>query len=477
MSIGLYQFTDSVQVKILTILWRDVDAFPLYRDCVKPAYFEKAVRIDICRMILDYWEEYEKPPTYEVLEEEIEKLTNKSKSKAEIKKEYLKTLDQMADTDLDDIEYIKDKIVEFGKRQALIEAVIQSSKVIESGGEYQTIKKLVDDALLVGEANTDLGLFHFENIEDRIWSYTHQEDVIERIPTGKDLLDGIMKGGLGKSEMGVVLAPPGRGKTTMLIDIAAHAITRGYNVIHYSFENSPLQVQRNYDNRLLKRNMEYIKENPAKSIAALGNIKKYMAKENQLVIKKYPPKTVNVNTIKAHLQQLRLVKGFIPDVIVVDYGSLLKPTRKYGEKRDDIEAVYEELRALADTENVALWTAAQANRPSLGKMIVTMQDLAECFAIANTADFMMALCQNDKKERPKGIMRYFIAKNRDNVDKMTLIGEEFRDMKIFSMDSILKPEDYRSGNKEDEEDEDGDKKSTHDEFESRRKKREGGCKV
>ena len=83
--------------------------------------------------------------------------------------------------------------------------------------------------------------------------------------------------------------------------------------------------------------------------------------------------------------------------------------------------MYESLRALADEYDVALYTAAQGNRSSLAKKVVTTMDLAECFAIANIADICVALCQ-DGREKAQGIMRGFVAKNRDNSDGMILTG-------------------------------------------------------
>ena len=122
------------------------------------------------------------------------------------------------------------------------------------------------------------------------------------------------------------------------------------------------------------------------------------------------------------LDQLKLVKGFVPDVIIVDYGAIMKPSANFADKRNAIETNYEDLRALADDYDVALWTAAQGNRPALSKKIVTMADLAECFAIGNIVDVMGCLCQTDK-EKKLGDIRMFLAKIRDNADGAVLKGK------------------------------------------------------
>jgi len=445
-----YEFTDTFQDKILAVLWRDSENFPIYKECVKPRYFKNNVNIDVCRIIFEYWEKYSQPPTLDVLIEEVSYLLKSSKVKANLKKDYISLLSNLSEFDLEDLYYIKDKIIDFGKRQAIIEAVVESAKLIEKNkdGNYYKVEKLIKEALRVGEDITNMGIDVFENIEERFEKYIQSEDVVEHITTGSQELDKIMKGGLGKTEVGVVIAPPGRGKTTFLIDKGAEAVKAGYNVVHYTFENSDKKIVRNYDMRLIEKDFEYIKENIEASTKALGNIRKY--KKGNLVVKKFPPKTVMTSTLKAHIQQLTVVKNFKPDLIIVDYGALLKPTNIYTDKRFSLEEIFEELAALADELNVALWTGAQGNRASLSKKIVTIQDLAECFAIANISDFMLALCQT-KKEKNLGKMRFFIAKQRDAEDYITFEGKILYDIKKIIIESRIDTLDDEDEDEENEE--------------------------
>ena len=445
---GVYKFTTQVQLKILTLLWRDEQSYNIYRETIKPKYFQKSIHIDLCRIIFDYKEKYGVSPTLDVLVEEVTQMCEKTKSKAKLEEDYLDCIDQMSEIDLTDIEYVKEKLLTFGKRQALVDAILESATVIEkeSDTEYGKVEKLIKDALMVGEDTNNLGTDIFEGIEERFNSYTSDDDVIERIPTGMKEFDKCLGGGLGKSEMGVVVAPPGRGKTTCLVSIGGNAVDEGYDVLHISMENNEKQIIRNYDMRLLKKNMDYIKDNLDKSIAAMFNIKRF--KKGKLKVKKYPTKGASVSTIRQLLDQLKIVEGFIPDVVIVDYGAILKPTKDYSDKRNSIETIYEDLRALADEYDVALWTAAQGNRGALSKKIVTMSDLAECFAIANIADVMVSLCQT-VKEKAQGIMRGFLAKNRDNADSLILKGKILYDIKKIDFDEIMKVEEQG------EDDEDG----------------------
>lgn len=451
---SVYKYTTQVQLKILTLLWRDAQSYNIYKETIKPKYFQKTIHIDLCRIIFDYKDKYGYAPTLDVLVEEVTQMCDKSKTKQKLMDDYLDCIDTMASMDLSDIDYIKDKILSFGKRQALVDAVMESADIIEKEPEteYNKIEKVVKTALLVGEDANNLGTEIFEGVQERFASYTQDEDVIERIPTGMEKLDLCLGGGLGRTEMGVVLAPPGRGKTTFLISVGSSAIEEGYDVLHISLENNEKQIIRNYDMRLLKKNLDYIKENVSNSVKAMLNIKKL--KKGNLIVKKYPTKGATVGTIRTLLDQLKVVKGFVPDVVIVDYGMILRPTKDYtDDKRSGIEGIYEDLRALADEYDCALWTGAQGNRAALSKKIVTTADIAECFAIANVADVMVALCQT-MKEKSQGIMRAFLAKVRDNADSLVLKGRILYEIKKIDFDEIVKADEQGDDDEESEEDDD-----------------------
>lgn len=446
---GSYHYTQQIQLKILALLWLDSGAFSLYQDVIHPKYFTNPVYVDICRILFDYYDRYKVTPTLDVLVEEVANICDKSKRKSQVLQDYVSCIEKMATVRLDDQDYIKDKIISFGKRQALVDAVYESANILEREPEAQYVKieKLVRDALLVGENANDLGINIFENIEERFLSYANEDDVIERIPTGIEKLDMVLGGGLGRTEMGIVVAAPGRGKTTTLVSIGAAAVEAGYNVLHVSLENNEKQIARNYDVRLLQKNRGYIEDNVDRALVAMLNIQRY--RKGQLRIKKYPTKTATVKTIRALLDKYKTVQQFVPDVVIIDYGAILKSSMSFADKRNAIESNYEELRALADEYNVALWSAAQGNRGALSKKVVTMSDLAECFAIANIADVMACICQT-MKEKVKGELRLFLPKIRDSADTMLLSGRIQYDIKKIEMFEIVTNADDH----EDEEEED-----------------------
>lgn len=411
---------------------RDKGAYISYRDIIEPKYFRKDIHIDFARIIHDYYENELarskakgteiNAPSLEVMFEEVRKLASSNPKKAKIKDQYHEEVLDIMEMDLSDAEYIKDNIVSFGRRAAIERAIIESVDIVQKGseGDYAKIEDMMSKALSVGEDLSDLGMSYFDTAEERVQTYESGVDGVERVPTGLAGLDKVLKGGLGRGELGVIIAPPNRGKSFALTNIGAGGILSGYNVAHYTLEMPEQQVAKRYDNRMTGKDFQYMKENGSKVLTAIMNIQKYY--KGDLIIKKYKTNGCTVNTIRSHLTRLYMERGFKPDVVIIDYGDLVQPRKSYVDKRFELESVYLDMRDLGEEFNCAVWTASQANRGALDKKVITIADLAEAFNKANIADFMAALCQTTE-EKEECIMRWHIAKHRDGEANMTLDGD------------------------------------------------------
>jgi len=136
--------------------------------------------------------------------------------------------------------------------------------------------------------------------------------------------------------------------------------------------------------------------------------------DGTLIVKEYPTKTATTNTIRAHLQKLKQ-QDIIPDMIIVDYADLLKTLSARSEKREELESIYEELRAIMMENQVVGWTASQTNRTGLQAEIITMQSISEAFNKCFVADLIFSVSRTaDDKQTNGG--RVYIAKNRNGPD-------------------------------------------------------------
>ena len=106
-----------------------------------------------------------------------------------------------------DLDYIKDKSLDFHKSQVLKDAIIRSAQILERDGDVEQIKGLVDEAMKAG-TERNLGHDYLEDFEER---YSETARITTATPW--DIINELMQGGLGQGELGVVVAPAGIGKS------------------------------------------------------------------------------------------------------------------------------------------------------------------------------------------------------------------------------------------------------------------------
>jgi len=137
--------------------------------------------------------------------------------------------------------------------------------------------------------------------------------------------------------------------------------------------------------------------------------------DGKLIIREYPTKTATTNTIRAHLEKLKQQEAIVPDMIIVDYGDLLRTLSPRQEKREELESIYEELRAIMQENDCAGWTASQTNRTGLNQEIITMQAISEAFNKCFIADLIFSVSRTSEDKQSNG-GRVYIAKNRNGQD-------------------------------------------------------------
>ncbi len=136
--------------------------------------------------------------------------------------------------------------------------------------------------------------------------------------------------------------------------------------------------------------------------------------EGKLIVKEYPTKTASTQTIRNHLEKLKM-RDINVDLIIIDYGDLLRPVRYLKEKRNELESIYEELRGIAAEYEAPVWTASQTNRSGLNAEVITMESISEAFNKCFVADFIFSISRTiDDKVANGG--RLFVAKNRNGPD-------------------------------------------------------------
>ena len=153
-------------------------------------------------------------------------------------RDYFATI--MVSEQIKDSEFIKDKALEFCRKQKLKGAMLKSVDLLQTCS-FDEISKIINDALVLG-SDSNFGYDYLVDFEKRF-----ELKARNPITTGWGEVDKISKDGLGQGELGVVVAPPGAGKSMVLTHLGAAALMKGVNVIHYTLELSDTTIASRYD--------------------------------------------------------------------------------------------------------------------------------------------------------------------------------------------------------------------------------------
>ena len=390
------------QNKVLAVLIKDRTFLSQIHDIIDPKYFSSESAQWITTTVLKYFSQYKCPPTLEALKVYLD----------EVDVDLLKTtvVENLKEiiryTDSTDLDFTKDRTLEFCKNQKIKAAILESVQLLQVG-RYDEIKTAIDEAMKAG-SDRNVGHEYLEDIAARF-----VENKRNTIPTPWDVINEIMDGGLGSGEMGVFVAPAGIGKSMALVNIAAGAVKAGMNVIYYSLELSETYVGARFDSHYTGIPSQDLKYHQEEVIAKLENLK------GRLIIKYYPTKTATVTMLAAHLDKCAM-QGFKPDLVIVDYADLLRDSTSKGAVRNDIMLgnIYEDLRGMAGTYQIPIYTASQANRSALEEDIIEADKIAESYSKVMVADFVVSLSRK-VADKISGTGRWHVIKNRFGPDGLT----------------------------------------------------------
>lgn len=398
---NLSQYGHTFQTKVVTSLLNDRAFLQQVSDIIEPNYFESQANSWVVEKIMSYYEKYKTAPTAEVFKSELIAVEDKvlKSTIADALKESAKHKDSS------DAEYVKSTTLEFCKNQKMKVAIIESVDLLKSG-KYDLIKKKVDNALKAG-TDKDIGHDYLMDMAAR-----YEEGARTCVSTGWNVVDDITNGGLAEGELGVIIAPAGGGKSWGLVSIAAQAVKAGKRVVYYTLELNQFYVARRFDAFFTKIAFQNLNEEHAqeKIRDTMETIK------GDLIVKYYPTKTASITTITSHIEKC-ISQGKPPDLVIVDYADLIRPS-KAGDKRLELNDIYEDLRGVGGTYGIPIWTASQANRSALEDDVIEGGKVSESYNKIMIADFIMSLSRklNDKVG---GTGRWHIIKNRFGPDGMT----------------------------------------------------------
>ena len=399
------KFGKAFQEKLAQLMFSDRQFADQLREVLDLNFFELKYIQVFCRKLFEYRDKYDMYPSASImgiiLRTELEDDNDALNKQV---RDYFARI--ISSPEIEDEDYIKDTSLDFCRRQKIKEALVKSAGLMNKSNSLDEIGTIVTSALKLGTDN-NYGYDYKLDFEKRFLLKDRNP-----VSSGWERVDKITQGGLGRGELGVVVAPTGAGKSMALVHLGAMAVKAGLQVIHYTLELSDTVVASRYDSCLTGVPLTSLMDQKEMILEEVKNIK------GKLIIKEYPTKTASTSVLKNHIKRV-VGAGQKVDMIIVDYGDLLKPCVHYKEKRTELETIYEELRAMAQEFVCPVWTASQTNRSGLNAEVVTMESISEAFNKCFVADFICSVSRTvDDKKTNSG--RLFIAKNRNGPDGIVM---------------------------------------------------------
>jgi len=378
------------QIQLLNQIIVDKDFSRSIIDVIENNYFENKYFKIIIQMVKEYYSKYEHTPTFDTLEQ-----ITKSELQQELaSKIVLDTLTKIKDAPTEGQEFVQEKALKFCKQQELQKAITKAQKVID-GGEfenYDTLETLVREALQVGEREDGMEDV-FNNLDEVL-----NEDYRHPIPMGIPGIDRLLKGGLARGEIGVVLAPTGVGKSTLLTKISNHAFNLGYNVLQIFFEDNPKIIQRKHITLWTKVHPDELTTKKEEVMAKVKEIKDSM--ENKLILKKLPSDTVTMLQIKGQIRKM-IADGIKIDMVLLDYIDCVVPNKNLGDEWKSEGSVMRAFEAMCHEMNLVGWTATQGNRSSISSEVVTTDQMGGSIKKAQVGHVIISVAKSLQQKEMK----------------------------------------------------------------------------
>ena len=403
---------------------------------MKDEYFHDRIEKILYGTISEFILKYNNLPTKEAVIIDIDK--NKSIAEDEYKGviELMDTLEKK--DELPDFSWLVSETETFCKDKAVYNAIMESIHIIDGKSTTKTenaIPSILSDALSVS-FDPNIGHDYIEDTDER---YEFYHKVETKLPFDLSYFNEITKGGTPQKTLNIILAGTGVGKSLFMCHHASNCLVQNKNVLYITCEMAEERIAERIDANIMDITLDELADLPKQTYESMVE-KSLKEITGKLIIKEYPTASANVNHFRALLEELRLKKNFVPDIIFVDYLNICASARlKMGATVNSytyIKSIAEELRGLAVEYNLPIFSATQTNRSGFNSTDVGLEDTSESFGLPATADFMFALISSEELDELGQVMIKQL-KNRYNdtiVNKKFVVGINRAKMKLHDVE-------------------------------------------
>jgi replicative DNA helicase len=242
-----------------------------------------------------------------------------------------------------------------------------------------------------------------------------RKELITGIPTGFEKLD-YKTSGLQPSDLIIIAARPGLGKTSFCLNIATHAaIEHGAPVGMFSLEMTKEQLMLRMLSGSAKVSYSnirsgYIKDEDLEKLVKAADL----FSKAKIYIDDTP--AINVLELRAKARRQKREKGL--ELIIVDYLQLMRGHGRTETREREIAEISGSLKALAKELSIAVIAVSQLSRQTEARAnrLPQLADLRESGALEQDADLVIFIHRDDAYRKPEerdGIAQIIIGKQRN----------------------------------------------------------------
>jgi hypothetical protein len=455
-------FNNALQESLITLLCHNDEHGRIVANLIDPAMFGGDYRV-IAERALVYWKEYGIAPKDHTADLVTDIISDDSNRKA---RNFRQILFAMSDSAKGiNTRYIVDSCRNFLRLKKMEGTIMQAAETLSSQKELgiRDVEELLYKITTTREFDFNPGLRLTEI--DRVLQYMEKLEGEFKlgIPPLDDRRIVPMRGATF-----MILAPSGYGKSWGVIHIGKVAVLQRKKVLHISLEMSEEQVMQRYYQSLLaitRREVESV-ELPRLKINSLGKLQA-IEKENyavpfsmdspdirmeleahfellgskleNLIIKRFPTRSLTMNALRAYLDNLELVEKFIPDLVIIDAPYLMNHDPK--NYRISLGRAFEEIRGIMIERNMAGVFTHQISREGAKAATVQTTHISEDWSIVQTSDMILTYSATDP-ERKLGLARLYVSKARDEQDKFGVLLTQKYETGQFALQSMFLDDKY-----------------------------------
>jgi len=401
---------------------------------IQKEYFDGCYKV-VFDLIVRFVAAHNKLPTGRVLDIELQKVSAPedilNQSSILIKEISVKT-------DLD-TEYLIVETEKWCKDRAVYLAIMDSIQIIDGKDENRSEGSIPDILSTALGVSFDQQIGH-DYIDDADGRFEFYNNVEEKIPFDLDYFNKITKGGIPNKTLNVCLAGTGVGKSLFMCHNAAAVLQQGKNVLYITMEMAEERIAERIDANLMDLPIQQL-ETLSKDVFSKKIQKIATGTIGKLIIKQYPTGSAHSGHFRALLNEMKMKKKFIPDMIYIDYLNICSSSRMKAmggsiNSYTYIKAIAEELRGLAIEFDVPIMTATQTTRSGFGNTDVGLEDTSESFGLPATADLMFALIATEELDELNQVMVKQLKNRYNDVSKYKrfVIGIDRARMKLYDVE-------------------------------------------